>query len=244
MIAGALVGVVTGTLVSPFLSPWSRRAERAGEVVAGDDPVDVLVDTDQAVIWAGAPPWVGFSYYFEGGLPDEGPPEVGFDWSTWAYRHGGIDVNMTMLQVTIQAKLKATVVLDTPIVRVVERRTVSGGVIGTYGAGGADLTPRHFRVDLDLFDPPTVEYLNEDHKVVQSPAFKLASGDVERFHVWAYARGSELVEWTLELPVIINGKRSTLPVHGPTDVTFRTLGHESGVRERLSYGGAWQAPER
>lgn len=243
IIAGALVGVVAGSLIRPFLSPWSRRAERAGEVVAGDDPVDLLVDTDQAVIWAGAPPWVGFSYYFAGGLPEEDPPEVGFDWSRWAYKHGGIDATMTMLQVTIQARLNATVVLDAPIIRIIERRSVSGGVIGTFGAGGADLTPRHFRVDLDTFDPPIVEYRNEEFEVVASPAFKLGSGDAERFHVWAYATRSELVEWSLELPVIINGHRRTLPIHGPTDFSFRTLGHSSGVEEVLSYGGAWQPRE-
>jgi hypothetical protein len=95
-----------------------------------------LVDTDQAVIWAGAPPWVGFSYYFRAGPPSDEPPEAGFDWSAWAYKRAGVDVAITMLQVTIQAKLKATVVLDAPIVRVVDRKPVKGGIVATYGAVG------------------------------------------------------------------------------------------------------------
>jgi hypothetical protein len=201
--------------------------------------VDVLVDTDQAVMWAGAPPWVGFSYYFTAGLPSGEPPTVGVDWGQWAYKRGGIDVALTMMQVTIQAKLNSTVILDPPIVRVVDRHPVSGGVIATYGAGGADLVPRHFEVDLDMFDPPHVSYMNEDQQVGSSPGFKLASGDVERFHVRAYAMGGELVEWTLELPMIVNGKRLTLPVAGPTSRRFRTLGGECGVKELLRSGDQW-----
>lgn len=243
IIVGAVAGVVIGGLLTPFLAPWARRAERAGEAVAGEHPVDILADTDQAVIWAGAPPWVGYSYYFAAGLPGDEPPEAGFDWSAWAYKRAGVDVAITMLQVTIQAKLKSTVVLDAPIVRVVDRKPVEGGIVATCGAGGADLHPRHFEVDLDTFDPPLVNYMNEDLQVAPNPGFPLAEGDVERFHIWAHARGSDLVEWTLELPVIVNGKRFIVPVQGPTDVSFRTLGSESGVDERLRAGDAWIEPD-
>jgi len=237
ILLAAVAGVVVGVLLTPFLGPWARRAERAGRAVAGETPVDVLTDTDQAVIWAGSPPWVGFSYYFEDGLPSEEPPEVCFDWSQWVYKRGGVDVALTMLQVTIQAKLNATVVIDTPIVRIVDRVAVERGVIATCPAGGADIVPRHFEVDLDMFDPPVISYMNEDHQVVRSPGFKLASGDVERFHIWAYAKGSELVEWTLELPLIVNGTRMVHPIQGPTDLSFRTLGREAGVGEELLRSG-------
>ena len=236
LLMGAGLGIVASSIVAPFLAPWGRKAERAGETVAAEDPLDVLVDTDQAIIWAGAPPWVGFSYYFPGGLPDDDPPAVAFDWSRWAYKNGGVDVGLTMIQLTIQARQRAAVVLDSPIARVVERTTVAHGAVGTYGAGGADLHPRHFRVELDLFDPPSIEYRNEDYQSVSNPAFKLASGDVERFHIWAYATSNELVEWTLELPVIVNGKRRLVQVDGPTDTSFRTLGCEHGLTECMSYG--------
>ena len=171
--------------------------------------------------------------------PSDEPPEAGSDWSAWAYKRAGVGVAITMLQVTIQAKLKSTVVLDPPIVRVVDRKPVEGGIVATYGAGGADLHQRHFEVDLDVFDPPLVSYMDEDLQVVSNPGFKLAEGDVERFQIWAYARGSDLVEWPLELPVIVNGKRLIIPVQGPTDLSFRTLGSESGVDERLRAGDEW-----
>lgn len=239
VLSGAVVGGVVGVLLTPFLGPWARRAERAGRAVAAETPVDVLVDTDQAVIWAGSPPWVGFGYYFSGGLPSEDPPEVSFDWSQWAYKHGGVDVALTMLQVTIQAKLSATVVVDAPIVRVVDRRAVAGGAIATCPAGGADIVPRQFEVDLDMFDPPVVSYMNEDQQVVPNPSFKLASGDVERFHIWAYAKGTDLVEWTLELPMIVNGARVVHSIAGPTDLSFRTLGGQACVDELLRSGATW-----
>jgi hypothetical protein len=39
-----------------------------------------------------------------------------------------------------------------------------------------------------MFDPPLVSYMNEDLHVVSNPDFTLAEGNVERFHIWAYAR--------------------------------------------------------
>lgn len=242
MLVGAGVGILGSSVVSPFLAPWGRKAERAGEVVAAEDPLDVLVDTDQAIIWAGAPPWVGFSYYFPSGLPDDDPPPVGFDWSRWAYKNGGTDVGLSIVQLTLQAKQHATVVLDPPIVRVLGRSPIAHGAVGTYGAGGADLHPRHFKVELDIFDPPVIEYVNEDYQSVSNPAFTLVSGEVERFHIWAYATSETLVEWTLELPVIVNGKRRLVQVDGPTDTIFRTVGREHGLTESMSYGRGWTSP--
>ncbi len=240
LVTGAVVGAVGSGIVAPFLAPWGRKAGRAGQLISGENPVDVVIDTDQAVIWAGAPPWVGFSYYFPSGLPTGNPPETGFDWSEWAYKNRGIDVSITMFQLTVQARQNSTVVLDAPIVRILDRAPVDEGEVGTYGAGGADLNPRHFKVELDLFDPPVVEYLDEGFQTVRNPAFKLSAGDVERFQVWAYATGSDLIEWTLELPLIVNGKRHEIPISGPTDTSFRTLGRQHGLMEKVSYGQGWR----
>jgi hypothetical protein len=112
-------------------------------------------------------------------------------------------------------------------------------VIATCGAGGADLQPRHFEIDLDQFEPPVVSFVREGHEFSSNPAFSLASGEVERFRIWAYAKGQDLLTWTLEIPVIVNGKRLTLPVEGPTDLHFQTLGQASGVGEHLRSGDDW-----
>jgi hypothetical protein len=80
--------------------------------------------------------------------------------------------------------------------------------------------------------------MNAD-QVVSSPGFKLSSGDVERFHIWVYARQRHVIEWSLELPMIVNGKRLTMPIQGPTDLTFKTAGAEAPVRELLRSGSDW-----
>lgn len=238
MALGAVIVAAVTALVAPFLAPWRRKAERAGIVVAGEDPVDVLAETDPAIIWAGNPPWVGFRYYFADELPSNAPPAVGFDWSKWAYKHGGVDVALTIVQITIQARFEAAVVLDAPIIRVDGRSKIAGGVIAACPAGGADLTPRRFEVDLE-WNPPLVDYMDQDQKAVPNPAFKLGAGDVERFHIWVRAHSDDLVEWTLELPVIVNGKRVTLPINGPVDFSFRTAGSEVPASEWYRSGDQW-----
>ena len=238
-LGGVVAGFAAGALLGPFLGPWARWSARAGRAVAGEQPVDLLVDTDQAIIWAGSPPWVGFGYYFSDGLPAQDPPTAGADWSSWAYKHHGIDAAMTMVQVTLQAKLDVSVVLDAPVVRVVGRVQVKDGVIATAPAGGADLSPRRFAVDLDTFDPPTVDFYDNDHQRRSFPAFKLTAGEVERFHVWAHARGTDLVEWTMEIPAIVNGVRQMLPIDGPTDLVFKTVGQHAPVQGLFRSGQDW-----
>jgi hypothetical protein len=56
---------------------------------------------------------------------------------------------------------------------------------------------------------------------------------------WAYARQRHVIEWSLELPMIVNGKRLTMPIQGPTDLTFKTAGAEAPVRELLRSGSDW-----
>lgn len=239
-VAAGVIGGLAGSVITAFASPFLLRAERAGRAFTGEDPIDVVVDTDQAIIWAGAPPWIGYGYYFKDGLPDEPPPEVPFDWGKWAYRHGGVDWRYTMLQVTLQAKLNTAVVIDTPIIRIVDRTPMSSGRVAEYLAGGADLTPRRFEVDLNLFDPPVVGLVDEDSQPLARAQFKLQAGDVERLQIWVRADGPDLVEWTLELPLIADGKRIQIPIDGPTDKVFRTAGAGSGLSRAAWSSSGWQ----
>lgn len=239
---GLVLGAIATTFLGPLLEPWARLTRRIGRTIAREDPVDVLVDTDQALVWAGNPPWVGFMYFFADGLPAEDPPVAGFDWSEWAYRHGGVDVAMSMIQVTIQAKLDVSVVVDTPVARVLERREVPDGVTATYPAGGAELSPRRFSVDLDLFDPPTVDWADIESEPTTStrPAFKLTAGDVERFQIWIRLERAELVTISIDLPVIINGERKRIRLSGPHGEEFKIIGSSTQVREDfIRSGDAW-----
>lgn len=119
---GGLASGLVLALALAFVGPVRRLAERAGRRAFRESPVDVVVDTDRAVIWSGAPPWVGATYFFEGGLPDTASPEACYDWGPWVRANGGHDCGETQLLVTIQAKLDASVVVDAPLVRVVSTR--------------------------------------------------------------------------------------------------------------------------
>ena len=90
------------------------------------------VQSDQAVIWAGLPPWVSGRYFFDSALPGPRPPDACVDWTKWSKDNGGRPCGELELVLTIQAKLDVAVVVDTPVVRVVSRRDVEG-VAATCG---------------------------------------------------------------------------------------------------------------
>lgn len=98
------------------------------------------------------------------------------------------------------------------------------------------MTPRRFDVELDGFDVPTVAFHDEGLTDSHMAGFSLAKGEAERFHIWAYAGGSQLVEWSLELPLIVNGKRSVKSLG-----TFVTVGRDASNREYLRSGDEWIA---
>lgn len=236
-LVGLLAGAL-GTIILAFLGPIRRLAERISRTLVKESPIDVLVDRDQAVIWAGAPPWVGASYFFEGDLPESTPPPACFDWSKWVESNQGYDYGESQLLVTIQAKLDVSVVVDPPIVRVIGRREANG-VIATCPAGGASLTPRRFDVELDGFDVPTVAFNDEGLTNSRMAGFSLTKDDVEQIHIWARTDGSQLVEWSLEMPLIVNGKRSMKNLG-----TFITVGSQTSHREfHRNTDGGWSSQE-
>ena len=234
---GLLAGAA-GTIALSLLGPVNRLAERVSLQMFRESPVDVLVDSDQAVIWSGAPPWVGASYFFEGDVPTSEPPAACFDWSKWVKVNGGYDSAETQLLVTIQARLDVSVVVDPPIVRVTDRRDASG-VIATCPAGGASLTPRRFDVELDSFDVPTVAFHEEGLTDSHMAGFSLTKGGAERFHIWANASGAQRIEWTLQLPLIVNGRRWIKNLG-----SFVTVGREATGHELMRSGDTWIVRDR
>lgn len=203
------IGFVVGAFIAPFVKPWTRLLERLGRRLFAESPVIVNLERDQSVIWAGAPPWVGYRTYFPQGLPDEPEPDAAVDWHAWAVRNGGIDVGLTMVQVTIQAKLDVSVVLGTPIVRIVDTADAStAGVMARRLTGGADLTPRRYEIELGITDPPLVYYINDEAgENTPPPSFRLAAGDAEQLQIWAKAHDNTWYDWTITLPVIVDGVR-------------------------------------
>jgi hypothetical protein len=231
---GAIVGFLVGAVLGPLIRPWSTWLERQARHLWRENPLIVHVERDQSLIWAGAPPWVGFSYFFRDTVPHQLPPSACFDWSRWAERHGGVDVGVTILEVTIQAKTDVSVVVDPLRVRN-QRREPPRGVFVTCPAGGADLTPRRFSIELDTTDPPIVDFLNADGDFEQPPRLTLSAGEIERFHIWATARSPGWNEWTLELPLLVEGRRRIVSV-GDGRAPFVTVGPDDQAEEFLWYG--------
>lgn len=235
---GTLAGFLLGAVAAPMVEPWTRKLQRLGRSVAQEQAIDVHVESDQAAIWAGCPPWLSFAYYFPDKVPDEPPPESGFGWSGWAYRHGAHDLMWTMLRVTIVAKTDATVVVEAPIVS--QRITdVPPGVGVLYPApGGADVNPRRYQIDLDFGVRAYAHFLDE-LEAHPAPSWKLTKGDVEQLTIWARSRDDKLQEWTLDLPLLVDGRRQTVSLDTGRK-PFVTVGDRQPHEFLARLGDEWQ----
>lgn len=204
---GAVGGTLVGIVVSGLARPLTNVVNWLSEMIYGIDPIYVHVERDQQLVWANSPPWLSFAYAFRDGLPSEPLPPVMFDAWAWARRNGGVDMGLTMLQVTIQAKTDVSIVIEDVLIR--NNRTDTRAAAGVIlpAPGGADLNPRRLDVDLDEWDPPIVEFrLTPEEEPGPVPALQLGAGQVERFHIWVKAdRGWN--EWHIHMPLLVNGKR-------------------------------------
>lgn len=165
VLLGAVVGAVVAVAVTALLHPVAERLERASRRLWKVGPLFVHVETDRRVIWAGSPPWIPAAVWVPE-MPDEQPPMDANDWSTWARRLGGHDADVTMLEVTLQARKDMSLVIDRPMIRHA-RSDDRRGVIALCRVGGADLLPRRIEVDLDLFegDVGVTQHLDYDEEV-------------------------------------------------------------------------------
>lgn len=213
LVLGAIVGLVAGVILGSYLRPMAALIERRAHKDWAD-PVLVSVERDPAIIWAGAPDWVGFSVYVDDPrrFGNKNAPPGRDDWLEWARSLNAVDAISTPLKITIQARVEAAVLVEN--VRVLGHRQVplKGGMILTRGVGGADLEPRRFEIDLDWGQEPVVTWTKPGGEPGEPPALKLAAGDVEQFHVWANSnqRGEAVWhEWTIELHLLVEGQKVT-----------------------------------
>ena len=221
---GVLCGAVVAILVAAVVKPVSDRLAEVSDRLWGAPALFVHVEHDPRLIWANMPPWVGFAYCFEDGLPLEPPPSVAFDSWQWARRNGGVNMGISVLQVTLQARSGVSVVIEDVLARNV-RRNKSGGVGVVFPAGGASLCPRRFDVDLDAWSPPIVEFrVGADADPIPAPSFQLAPGETERFHIWVRARHG-WNDWSVQLPLLVNGRRQYQDI-GTEAKPFTTVGSD------------------
>lgn len=133
-------------------------------------------------------------------------------WWAWAHERGGEDDRLTSFVVTLQATRDVTVLVDAPQVENHTREAMPEGVICSPGElGGNGPTPHRFHINLDA-NPATVTFTSEPEDASGAlPSFKMKRGDTDQIEVIARA-SRDRHTWTLTIPLLVNGKRVTLPV--------------------------------
>lgn len=229
----ALLGAVLGWAANHFLPGLWRQLTRR-------PPLHVFVETNPALIWAGSPPWVSTSYV----VPDPrnlGAPPSNFcpDWHDWLRDAGAVPGPSTEAEITLTASGDLTVVVDGFRTRIVRQGDLPPWTHLQCLAGGADIIPRHVRIDLEAFSPPTASFVDSGGSPIAAPKLSLSKGEAEKIYLIAEARYTD-VEWTGELLVIVDGKRRVLTIDD-NGKPFRTCGTE-GLRTHRWVGTEWEPP--
>lgn len=170
------------------------------------------------------------------------PPPAEQDAPGWAAAHGAVHGGTTNVEMTVQGRSSAAVVLQDLHVRVVGRRTplLWSSFAMENGCGGS-LTPRLFSVNLDAARPlarPTDG--NDAGKPIPAVRFpyRVSDTDPEVLLVKATTSGCDC-SWYLELDWTSDGRKGTVRIDD-NGKPFRT----SSVKGRPEYGyyrdqGGW-----
>ncbi|MET9616827.1 helix-turn-helix domain-containing protein [Kitasatospora indigofera] len=154
------------------------------------------------------------------------PPPAPQDAAPWARTQGAVHGGQTLVDIAVQGRTEAAVVLEALRVRVVGRAAPVQGTVYSTGQGcGGDLDPRSFAVDLDM-DRPIARPVQGAEAGTGSPArqmpYRVSSKDPEVLLVDARAVGCDCL-WYLELDWSSQGRTGTERIddHG---LPFRTSG--------------------
>jgi hypothetical protein len=166
-------------------------------------------------------------------------------WSRRVERHCGFDLGLTVLRVTVTAQTDATVVMETPIVRGTTQDVPAGVGVLWPAPGGADISPRRYAIQLDSGSyPATVTFVEQDPGFDQPqlpPSWTLAAGEVEQLHIWASAEAGGMHEWTMQLPLLVDGRREFVDVD-KDGRPFVTVGRRHGYRDLCWRSEQWIDP--
>jgi hypothetical protein len=232
-IGTAALGFVAGYAAS-FFEPLRSRVARAGRVASSDLGIDVNIESDPEVIWAGMPNWIGFRFYFPGGIPETSPPADGRAWRKWAYGQGGCDSGESVVRITVVSRAAVTVVMETPIV-ICTAESAPPGQRAIYPVGGAAIQPVAFYIDVDMFgyDHPIVTLTGEQGDQVREPlTWSLTTGEAQTILLRVSSNSSDLVYWSARLPVIVDGERRFIDISAD-GADFEFAGSEAGDRDHF-----------
>ena len=231
---GAFISLAVAALIHP-LADWLERFSRR---FWGTKPFDVHIEANPSNIWAGSPPWVGATVWLPI-IPDDPPPSVCPDWHAWARQRAGFDGELSVLEVTIQARKDVSVLIKGVKVRQKEPKNPEqiGGYILRCPAGGASITPRRIEVDLD-WGAGTATWLDQSGQPVQPEQLTLSSGEFEQFQIWVTTKEGQH-EWWLELILLSEGRSRIFPVRGENNQPFIIVGRRA-LEERVWSNGQWE----
>jgi hypothetical protein len=209
-LAGAAIGLVVGAFFKP-VSAWGEKFARR---IWSQDPIIVAVERDPAIIWSGEPDWIPFSVYIDDPIRlSSSMPSDRTGWLEQMHNLNAVDAFETPLRVTVQARTDAAVVIEQ--IRVTRHRQVKlgKGIIVTRPTGGADLIPRRFEVQLDWGAEPLITFYDPGgEQPTHPPAFNLAAGEAERFHLCGITSREQTGdavwhEWSLDVDLLVEGRK-------------------------------------
>ncbi|MFF4359194.1 helix-turn-helix domain-containing protein [Streptomyces sp. NPDC001604] len=244
----------TGSPASPSAGaaasadPTSKGAAAAGGKSGAPASIGVpLAWSADSQIWDGG---CAHDYVIDKQPAQVPPPPVPQDAAAWAATQGAVHGRQTMVQISVQGKSSAAVVLNALRVRVVSRGTPLRGTTYDMAQGcGGGLGPRYFDVNLDINRPIARAVSGADDRGDPAPAvqfpYRVSAQDPEVLLVTATTQTYDC-SWYLELDWSSQGRTGTVRIddHGRPFRTssikglprywYGTNGH--GVRQWVPVG--------
>ncbi|MDX3833265.1 transcriptional regulator [Streptomyces europaeiscabiei] len=216
---------------SPSMSPATSPSAKAVPAVPP------LTWTVNSQLWASG---CDHDYIIDKAPQQVPPPPAPQDATPWARAQDAVHGGQTLVDISVQGRTDAVVVLEALRVRVVGRAAPVKGTVYLTGQGcGGDLDPRSFAVDLDM-DRPIARTVQGGEDSASAPAvrmpYRVSAKDPEVLMVDARTVGCDC-RWYLELDWSSQGRTGTERIddHG---IPFRTSGTE-GLPQYWYARGGW-----
>ncbi|MFB7514954.1 helix-turn-helix domain-containing protein [Streptomyces sp. NPDC056144] len=229
-LVGGALAVVGAVTLGAVLLPGKARERTAEPPPPPPPPLTWTVASD---LWKNG---CGHTYLVRRTPP---PPPEPADARSWATAQGAVDGGETLVQVSVQGKSAAAVVLQALHVRVVKRGApLPWAAYRTDDGCGGAVTPRRFEVDLDRPRPVAraldgYDASGEEGRTLPAVSFPYVVSAAEPEELLVFAGTADCdCRWYLELDWSSEGRRGTVRIGDEDGAPFRT----SGAKGRPVFG--------
>lgn len=203
-VAAALTGYVSGLV--------NTGVDHARDVVEADKP-PLGLTVGREIRAHRRPNYGSIHYVFTRPInslayPSSGDLTQAEAWDTWAHHNGGIEADLTGVQIVIEGRTADPVVITDLTVETVRRGAPPTGVMVAPFGGGA-FGHRYFAVNLDK-KPPTVTPVSgefDNTKAVDFP-YRVSTTDPEVFTILASTRTCDC-SWRAQIHWVYHGENGT-----------------------------------